>query len=101
MILILEPPSNNTNSIVFFPIYTWIIAIWLSNVIVIVLTYDIEETTCLFVVALLKLWVFFLVLTFATNIYLIKELFKTIVPSSNYKPFEPMLWTFVMNLYYC
>jgi len=101
MILILEPPSNNTNSIVFFPIYTWIIAIWLFIVIVIVLTYDIEKTTCLFVVALLKLWVFFLVLIFATNIYLIQELFKTIVPSSNYKPFEPMLRTFVMNLYYC
>jgi hypothetical protein len=54
MILIPEPPSNNTSSIVFFPICTWIIAIWLSNVIIVIPTYGIEEITCLFVVALFK-----------------------------------------------
>jgi hypothetical protein len=34
IILILEPPSNNTSCIVFFPLYTWITAIWLSIAIV-------------------------------------------------------------------
>jgi hypothetical protein len=57
MMLIPKPSSNNTSSIVFFPICTWIIAIWLSIVIVVIPTYGVEENTCLFVVTLFKFWV--------------------------------------------
>ncbi len=58
IILILEPPSNNTSFIVFFPICTWIIAIWLSIATSVVLTSSTKEPTCLSVVVLLTFWVF-------------------------------------------
>jgi len=50
MILTPEPPSNNTSSIIFSPICAWIIAIWLSIAIVVVLASSTKEPTCFFVV---------------------------------------------------
>ncbi len=58
MILILEPPSNNTFSIVFFLIYIWIIVIWLSITTIVVPTFSIEEPTRFFMVVLLRFWIF-------------------------------------------
>jgi len=58
IILTPKPPSSNTSFIVFFPIYTWIIAIWLSIATIVVPTSSIEEPTCFFVVALLTFLVF-------------------------------------------
>ncbi len=58
-ILILKPPSNNTSSIIFFPMCTWITAIWLSIVIIAIPTSGTKEPTCFFVVAIFKFWVFF------------------------------------------
>jgi hypothetical protein len=56
--LTLKPPSNNTSSIVFFWIYTWITTIWLFIATIDVPTSSIEKPTCLFVVALLTFWIF-------------------------------------------
>jgi hypothetical protein len=69
MILTPKPPSNNTTSIVFFPICTWIIAMWLSIAKTIVPTFGTKELTYLSMVVLFKLWVF-LVLVFAKDTYL-------------------------------
>jgi hypothetical protein len=52
IILTPGPPSNNTSSIVFFLIYTWIITIQLSIATATVLTYGIEKPTCLSMVDL-------------------------------------------------
>jgi hypothetical protein len=59
IILILKPPSNNTSSIKFFPICTWIIAIWLSIVIVVVPTFGTKGPTCFFCGYFYLHWVFF------------------------------------------
>ncbi len=52
ILLIIEPPSSKTSSIVFFLIYIWITIIWLSIATTIVLTFSIEESTYLSMVAL-------------------------------------------------
>ncbi len=58
IILSPKPPSNNTSSIVFFPICTWIIAIWLSIVTIVVPISSTERPTCLSMVVLLIFWIF-------------------------------------------
>ncbi len=58
IILIPKPPSNNTSSIVFFPIYTWIITIWLFIPTTTIPTFGTKEWTCLSMVTLLTFWVF-------------------------------------------
>jgi hypothetical protein len=45
IILTPKPPSGNTSSIVFFPIYTWITTTWLSIATIVVPTSGIEEST--------------------------------------------------------
>jgi hypothetical protein len=39
IILTLDLPFNKTSSIIFFPIYSWIIAIWLLIMIVVIAIY--------------------------------------------------------------
>jgi len=53
IILIPEPSSSNTSSIVFFPIYIWITTIQLSIATTVVPTFGIEKPTCLSMVVLL------------------------------------------------
>ncbi len=59
-VTILTPklPSSNTSFIVFFPICTWIISIWLSIVTIVVFTSGTKEPTCFSMVFLLTFWIF-------------------------------------------
>jgi hypothetical protein len=58
VVTLLKPSSSNTSFIVFFPICTWIIAIWLSIATTVVPTSSTEEPTCFFMIVLFTFWLF-------------------------------------------
>jgi hypothetical protein len=100
IILTLKPPSSNTSSIVFFPIYTWIIPIWLFIATIIVLTSGTKIPTCLSMVALLKLWIFS-GFSYAKDFFKLKNYFKQLFQVQSITCFQHLLTNILKNLFYC